>query len=156
MYGEATLVIVDLPSGRKFIDPEDGICPPGTRSADKADASVPRETVVSLGHGFAVDVAGAVKYGIGSASIFVTISELSVINEILFLLGVRLAYNTRNDLTFCLFKFELLISDQIGFRLIKNRFYFSRNLRIHLRMKKLHDKILYQYMKLNFIKFIQI
>lgn len=91
MYGEATLVIVDLPSGRKFTtDPEDGTCPPGIRSADKADASVPREVmiVVSLGRGFDVeDVAGTKKRGIGSVSVFVTISELSAINKI-FLLGV--------------------------------------------------------------------
>lgn len=85
MYGEATLVIVDLPSGRTFTGPEDGISPPGTRSADKADASVPREVtvVVSLGRGFDVeDVAGVEKRGIGSTSVFVTISELSVTNEI--------------------------------------------------------------------------
>ena len=90
MYGEATLVIVDLPSGRIFTtDPEDGTSPPGTRSADRADASVPREVtvMVSLGRGFDVeDVTGAEKYGIGSAS--VTISKLSAISELLFLLDV--------------------------------------------------------------------
>jgi len=77
MYGEATLVIVDLPSGRKFTDPEDGTCPPGIRSADKADASVPREvTVVSLGRGFDVeDVKGAEKCEISSAFVSVTISK---------------------------------------------------------------------------------
>jgi len=102
MYGEATLVIVDLPSGRKFTtDPEDGTCPPGTRSADKADASVPREViVVSLGRGFDVeDIAGAKKCGIGSVSVFVTISELSAINKIFIRCFRCLDYDTK-DLTF--------------------------------------------------------
>lgn len=91
MYGEATLVIVDLPSGRIFTTGPEGTCPPGIRSADKADASVPRDVtvVVSLGRGVDVeDVVGAEKCGIGSASAFVTISGLSTINENLFLLDI--------------------------------------------------------------------
>lgn len=87
--GDATLVIVDLPSGREFVVvPEDETSPPGTKNADNADASVPREiyvsremaVVVSLERFVAIGIVGARKRGIG-ASVFIA-NELSVINKI--------------------------------------------------------------------------
>lgn len=84
-WGEATLVIVDLPSGRRF-DPEDGTCPPGIKNADRADASVPREVceivavVVSLGRFNVAVVVDVEKRGIG-ASVFVVYAS-SATNEI--------------------------------------------------------------------------